>query len=372
MQELQRCLSGQHGVIMPKWNHGILVITLLIIACSSGASNSTPVSSGSDAGLNGGAPQSSAASTMQGGSGGASSGDMGGGGGGGGGGLAVDAGEAPKDLGIASSPDGAPPASPDVAGSTDGQTGGSGGSLSDASGGTTMSRDARADRGAGGTPVADAPVGGGGSSGGAGGDAAITPDGYGLPPGSSIKVLWIGNSLTGAPEAMGAVTNWAPMPDRLVPMLAELGIAMTYGSVIQGGAEFSAHAANPTAMAEIANPTYDIVNFQSSYDDAGDAAAYTTAVRPLYTAAHNAGAIALFEGIWEFGGFGSYELDYGGPVDPAAENAVEGAAAALPGSFPVQVGHCWKAVKNRSAALIPKMHDDGVHQSVLGEYFNSQ
>ena len=130
---------------------------------------------------------------------------------------------------------------------------------------------------------------------------------------------------SGAPEAMGAVTNWAPMPDRLVPMLAELGITMTYGSVIQGGAEFSAHAANPTTMAEIANPTYDIVNFQSSYDDAGDAAAYTTAVRPLYTAAHNAGAIALFEGIWEFGGFGSYELDYGGPVDPAAENAVEGA-----------------------------------------------
>jgi hypothetical protein len=197
------------------------------------------------------------------------------------------------------------------------------------------------------------------------------PAGYGLPPGSSIKVLWIGNSLTDAPEAMGAVTNWTPMPGRLVPMLAELGITMTYGSVILGGAEFSTHAANPTTMAEIANPTYDIVNFQASYDGVSDAASYTTTVRPLYTAAHNAGSIALFEGIWEFGGFGSFELDYGGPVDPQSENAVEGAAAALAGSFPVQLGHCWKAVKNRSAALIPKMHDDGVHQSVLGEYFNA-
>ena len=211
----------------------------------------------------------------------------------------------------------------------------------------------------------------GGVGGGAVQDAPITPAGYGLPPGSSIKVLWIGNSLTGAPEAMGAATGWTPMPDRLVPMLAELGITMTYGSVILGGAECSTHAANPTTMAEIANPTYGIVNFQSSYDNAGDAAAYTTAVRPLYTAAHNAGSIALFEGIWEFGGFGSYQLDYGGPLNPAAENAVEGAAAALPGSFPVQVGHCWQAVKNRRAALIPKMHADGVHQSVLGEYFNA-
>ncbi len=195
--------------------------------------------------------------------------------------------------------------------------------------------------------------------------------GSGLPSGSTIKVLWIGNSLTGAPSEIEGSVGYTPMPDRLVPMLAELGITMTYDSVIVGGSEFSTHAANPTTMAEIANPGYDAVNFQRSYDGVNDANAYKAAVSPLYAAAHNAGSQALFESNWQFGGFGSYPLDYGGPLYPQEENAIEAAAATLSGSFPVQVGHCWQAVNSNRATLIPKMHADGVHQSVLGEYFNA-
>ncbi len=190
----------------------------------------------------------------------------------------------------------------------------------------------------------------------------------GLLPGASIHLLWIGNSLTNTPGDYPDAAG--PMPERLKPMLAELGITMTYQVRIKGGADFSGHAANAEFMAEIANPAYDAVNLQGYYEGFSSAAAYRTAVKPLYDAARAAGSQVLFEAMWPY-------HDPGSPQYPAAPNAVEGAAAVMPGAHPVQVARVWEAVRVANPALYRRLYldptwtRDGTHQGKVGDYVNA-
>lgn len=213
--------------------------------------------------------------------------------------------------------------------------------------------------------------GGGGSPAEAGARAQPQSVGVaagGLAPGASIHVLWIGNSLTNTPGEYPYTEG--PMPERLKPMLAELGITMTYQARLRGGAEFSGHAANPDVMAEIANPAYDAVNLQGYYEGFSSAAAYQAAVKPLYQAARAAGSELLFEAGWPYN-------DPGFPAYPAAANAVEGAAAVMPGAHPVQVARVWEAVRLANPALYRRLYldptwtSDGTHQGKVGDYLNA-
>lgn len=188
-------------------------------------------------------------------------------------------------------------------------------------------------------------------------------DCHGLPSGSTINVLWVGNSLTNTPPDMNDYSR-GPLPERLAPMLAELGITLTYQAVIQGGAEFATHAANPQTMALIADPSFDAVNMQGYYRGFSSSSEFQDAVRPLYEAAHNAGSAALFEGLWP------YINDPGSPQHPAAALAVEGAAENMPGAFAVQVGRAWARIKETDPPLYAKLYSDNTHQSVVGEYLN--
>jgi hypothetical protein len=210
---------------------------------------------------------------------------------------------------------------------------------------------------------------------------ARAASGSGLPEGSQIHTLWIGNSLTGAPYEIDQYDGgtFLPMPERLAPMLAELGITMTYDAAIQGGAKFSDHVANPATMATLADPSFDIVNLQGyREEDVNDATSIIAAVSSLYDAAHNAGSVVLLESIWQFGGFGPYELDEQGPIYPLEENAIEAASQALPDSFPVQISKCWEEIQlSTSNDFFTRLHDeqspgvyDTQHESALGEYFN--
>jgi hypothetical protein len=186
----------------------------------------------------------------------------------------------------------------------------------------------------------------------------------GLPPGSVVNVLWVGNSLTNtAPD----YDNYAlgPMPERLKPMLAEFGITMNYTARIQGGAEFSDHIKNSATMAELAKTSYDIVNLQGYYEGFSSALAYQTAVKPLYDIAHAAGSDVLFEEVWWYRG------DSGSPQFPTASNAVEAATKNLPGSYAVQVARVWNAVFLANPALLEQLRYDGTHQNKFGEYLNA-
>lgn len=185
-----------------------------------------------------------------------------------------------------------------------------------------------------------------------------------LQSGDTIRVLWVGNSLTDtAPE----YNNYAlgGMGERLKPMLAELGVTLINTERFQGGAEFTNHAANSTTMTEIANSVHDVVNLQSYYVGFGSAASYQTAVTTLYNQARSAGSDVLFEGMW------SYRGDPGSPQHPTAALAVEGAADAMTGAFAVQVGRVWHRISELDNALWLKLYGDNTHQSALGEYLNA-
>jgi hypothetical protein len=186
----------------------------------------------------------------------------------------------------------------------------------------------------------------------------------GLSAGSSINVLWVGNSLT---DTALDFNNYSlgPMPERLKPMLAELGITMTYSSRIQGGAEFSDHARNAATMAEIGKTSYDIVNLQGYYDGFASASAYQTAVKPLYDKARTAGSAVLFEQVW------SFKNDPGSPQFPTAAVAVETAAQNMAGAYAVQVMRAWEAVRQKDAALFGRLYADSTHQSMIGEHLNA-
>lgn len=188
------------------------------------------------------------------------------------------------------------------------------------------------------------------------------PDG--LPPGSTIHTLWIGNSLTNTPVDFNDYSQ-GPLPARIAPMLAEFGITLTYASRIQGGAEFATHAANAATMADISSGSYDFVNLQGYYTGFSSASAYLAAAQPLYEAAGAAGAKVLFEGLWPYLG------DPGSPQHPAAANAVEGAADAVPYAFAVQVGRAWARVLEVDPVLHAKLRSDSTHQSAAGEYLNA-
>lgn len=198
--------------------------------------------------------------------------------------------------------------------------------------------------------------------------ALAVADAGGLAPGASIHLLWIGNSLTNTPADYPYTEG--PMPERLKPMLAELGITMTYQARLKGGADFSGHAANAEFMAEIANPAYDAVNLQGYYEGFSSAAAYQAAVKPLYDAARAAGSQVLFEAAWPYN-------DPGFPAYPAAPNAVEGAAAVMPGAHPVQVARVWEAVRLANPGLYRRLYldptwtSDGTHQGKVGDYLNA-
>jgi hypothetical protein len=204
----------------------------------------------------------------------------------------------------------------------------------------------------------------GAGSGGSESTKAESPIVIGLPAGSKVNMLWVGNSLTNtAPD----FNNYelGPMPERLKPMLAEFGIKLTSSYRLQSGAEFSDHAKNPDVMAALADPVYDIVNLQGYYEGFSSAEAYRQAVDPLYDAARGARSKVLFEEVWSFRG------DPGSPQFPTAAYAVERASFVLPGSFPVLVMRAWEQVRDRNAALYDRLYSDNTHQSKIGEYLNT-
>lgn len=182
--------------------------------------------------------------------------------------------------------------------------------------------------------------------------------------GDSIHVLWVGNSLTDTPPDYGNY-SLGPLPARVAPMLAELGITLTYDSAIRGGAEFSTHISLSSTMTKVGDPIYDAVNLQGYYQGFSSASAYVTAVDPLYQAAHSAGSSVLFEAVWEFKG------DPGSPQYPTSALAVEGAASQLDNAFPVPVTRVWNDIKTQNTTLWNKLYSDATHQSVVGDYLNA-
>lgn len=202
----------------------------------------------------------------------------------------------------------------------------------------------------------------------AGGAQAFFADGFevqaGLPAGSRIHTLWLGNSLTNTPPDFNDYSQ-GPLPARLAPMLAEFGITLSFVAITPGGAEFSTHAGTPSTMAALADPEFDLVNLQGYYQGFSSAAAYAQAVRPLHDAASAAGSELLYEGMWPF------LTDPGSPQHPQAAQAVEGAADAEDNAFAVQVGRAWEQVRQSSASLHAKLRSDNTHQSAVGEYLNA-
>lgn len=190
----------------------------------------------------------------------------------------------------------------------------------------------------------------------------------GLPAGSSVNGLFLGNSLTSTPPDFNNY-DLGPLAVRLTPMLAEMGITLHSKTDILGGAEFSDHAANATSMADLADPQYDFANLQGYYHFYDTAAHFESAVMPLYTVANRAGTYSLFEGMWNYRG------DGGSPQNPAAALAVEGAANDLANSDAVQVGRVWAAVIAANPSLdnpnnSPSIRYDNTHQNAVGEYIN--
>lgn len=187
----------------------------------------------------------------------------------------------------------------------------------------------------------------------------------GVPVGGRLHVLWVGNSLTDTAPDIGDYSI-GPMPARLAPMLAELGVSLTFEAVIQGGAQLSDHARNARTLALISSPRFDAVALQGYYEGfAGTAADYLAAVGPLYRTARAAGATVMFQQIW------SFIDDPGSAQFPAAALAVEAAASQSPGAVPVQVMRVWNAVRERYPALHARLYHDSTHQSVIGEYLNA-
>lgn len=186
----------------------------------------------------------------------------------------------------------------------------------------------------------------------------------GLPPGSSVHTLWLGNSLTNTPPDFNDYSQGA-LPVRLAPMLAEFGITLTHVAITPGGAEFRNHANTGSTMSALADPAFDFVNLQGYYDGFSSAQDYAEAVAPLHEAASAAGSIVLYEGMWP------YLTDPGSPQHPTAALAVEGAADAKVNAFAVQVGRAWERVRQTSASLHAKLRSDNTHQSAVGEYLNA-
>jgi hypothetical protein len=193
----------------------------------------------------------------------------------------------------------------------------------------------------------------------------------GLPAGSTIRVLWVGNSLTGTPPDYNDY-SLGPMPARLVPMLAELGITMIYTDSIKGGAAFADHVAYAPTTTALDTGTYDIVNFQGNpYDVAYTSAAnFQAAVYPLYAKAHVRGKQVLFQQLWTFrdnvGNSGEGNIQF-----PAAALALEEAAQNMPGANAVQVQRVWQAIRSTNAGLYRRFYTDGIHQSMISEYLNA-
>ncbi|MCK7593978.1 hypothetical protein [Pseudomarimonas salicorniae] len=196
------------------------------------------------------------------------------------------------------------------------------------------------------------------------GDGFESQAGEGVPPGSRIHTLWLGNSLTNTPPDFNDYSQGA-LPARLAPMLAEFGITLSFDAITPGGAEFSNHAQTPSTMAALSDPAYDFVNLQGYYVGFDSAAAYASAVKPLHDAATAAGSVVLYEGMWP------YLTDPGSPQHPTAALAVEGAADAKPNAFAVQVGRAWEQVRLGSSSLHAKLRSDNTHQSAVGEYLNA-
>jgi hypothetical protein len=193
--------------------------------------------------------------------------------------------------------------------------------------------------------------------------AAAASASGGLPPGSVVKVLWVGNSLTNTALDLRRF-DLGPMPARLAPMLAELGVTLKWAAILRGGAEFGDHARNPAIEARLAQEHFDAVNLQGYYQGYASADAMVAAVRPLVETARRHRSVALLQQVWSFQG------DPGSPQYPGAALAVEQAAERLPGALPVQILRVWNDVRGEPG-LYPRLFADATHQSVLGEYLNA-
>lgn len=191
-----------------------------------------------------------------------------------------------------------------------------------------------------------------------------TPGVGGLPAGSVLKVLWVGNSLTNtAPDHR--TFDIGPMPARLAPMLAELGVTLKWDAIIRGGAEYADHARQPAYEAKLAQETYDAVNLQGYYQGYGSADQMVAAVRSLHEAAQRRGTVVLLQQMW------SFHQDPNSPQFPRSALAVEEASDRLPGSIPVQILRVWHAVRLEDPELYLKLFADNVHQSAAGEHLNA-
>lgn len=186
----------------------------------------------------------------------------------------------------------------------------------------------------------------------------------GLPRGSPLRVLWIGNSLTNTAPDIGTY-DIGPMPARLAPLLAELGISMSFEAQLQGGANFADHARNPRTLTLAAQRRYDAINLQGYYEGYGSARAYLAAVLPFVQAARHSGATLLFQQLW------SYQGDPGSPQFPSSALAVEEAARQTPGAQAVPVMRVWQAVREARPELWARLYADNTHQSAVGEHLNA-
>lgn len=193
--------------------------------------------------------------------------------------------------------------------------------------------------------------------------AAASAASGGLPPGSVVKVLWVGNSLTNTALDLHRF-DLGPMPARLAPMLAELGVTLKWAAILRGGAEFGDHVRNPAIEARLTQEHFDAVNLQGYYQGYGSADAMVAAVRPLVDIARRCGTVALLQQVWSFQG------DPGSPQYPGGALAVEQAAERLPGTLPVQILRVWNDVRAESG-LYARLFADATHQSVLGEHLNA-
>lgn len=186
----------------------------------------------------------------------------------------------------------------------------------------------------------------------------------GLAPGSRVRVLWIGNSLTNTAPDIGTY-DIGPMPARVAALLAERGITLSFEARLQGGANFSDHARNARTLGLAAERRFDAVNVQGYYEGYASARDYLAAVQPFIEATRSSGAVLLFQQLW------SYQGDPGSPQFPAAAIAVEEAARQTPGAQSVPVMRAWQAVRDANPGLWKRLYADSTHQSAVGEHLNA-
>lgn len=176
--------------------------------------------------------------------------------------------------------------------------------------------------------------------------------GGGLGSGTSVNVLWVGNSLTDS-----SLLSPETVPSRVLLMLAQMGVTMSYTEAIQGGATFLSHAANSATMAQIGSTAFDAVNLQGYASDFYTTAGYVTRAQPLANAATAAGNSPLWEAMWPTGEHTSIQ----------SRDATISAVASYGGAR-VQIGEVWDYFRVNDASFYAGWKLDSEHASHVGQW----